>query len=91
MTFPDFIQDLTLAGVPLVLLVVFLVQTIREAFPRLPSRFLPLLTLAVSALLVPLTLFAGEAVRMAIGITLGVSAVASASVRYVKRDGSDKG
>jgi hypothetical protein len=84
---PD-LNGVLLGGFSVVVLVLFLVQAFREAFPAVDSRFLPLISLFVAVGLVSLSNFAPEAVVKTVATGIAVGAAASLSVRYVKNGDS---
>lgn len=80
------IEGLTLAGFQAVVLVVFVVQTIIEAFPALRGRYTPLVAAVTGVVLATVMYQAPAVVADILGTGLALAASASLAVRYVKRD-----
>jgi len=84
---PD-LNGVLISGFSVVVLVLFLVQAFREAFPAIDSRFLPLVSLFVGGGLVTLANYAPSDVTKTVATGIAVGAAASLSVRYVKNGDS---
>src|SRR5690348_14068484 len=78
------ISGVLIAGFSVVVLVLFIVQAIREAVPSLDSRYLPIASLVVATGLVALSNYAPPGITKTVATGIAVGAAASLSVRYVK-------
>lgn len=77
------VQDILIGGFSALLLVVFLVQTLRETF-NIASRYLPAVGLGVSVILMMLAAYLPEKMVTALAAAIAVAAATSFAVRYVK-------
>ena len=82
------ISGVLIAGFSVVVLVLFIVQAIREAIPALDSRYLPVVSLLVAGGLVALANYAPPDITKTVATGIAVGAAASLSVRYVKNGDS---
>lgn len=81
----DAVEQVTVAGVQALVLVVFLTQTIVEAVPRLQGRLTPVVAAVVGLLVAGVATLAPAPVQQVLGVGLALGASASLAVRYVKR------
>jgi len=79
------VEEITVAGFQAVVLVVFLVQTIIEAFPSLRGRYTPIVAAVVGITVAAVSVYAPENLTRVLGTGLALAASASLAVRYVKR------
>jgi hypothetical protein len=83
------VDNITVGGVIVLPLLVFLVQTAREAFD-IEVKFVPLVAIALAVAMMLFAEFAPYSASRAVFIGLGLGAAASASVRYVKEGKQNK-
>src|SRR5690348_11303444 len=85
------ISGVLIAGFSVVVLVLFIVQAIREAVPSLDSRYLPIASLVVATGLVALSNYAPPDITKTVATGIAIGAAASLSVRYVKNGDTGSG
>ena len=85
----DAVEQVTVAGVQALVLVVFLTQTIVEAVPRLQGRLTPVVAAVVGLAVAGVATLAPAPVQQVLGIGLALGASASLAVRDVKRGDQD--
>jgi hypothetical protein len=82
------VSDVPFGGVSALLILVFLVQTAREAF-NLEGKHIPLAAIAIALPMMVFAATAPENVVGAVALGLALAATASFTVRYVKNGQSD--
>jgi hypothetical protein len=82
------VSTVLIGGFSGVVLILFLVQAFREAFPAIDNRFLPLVSIALGLGLISLGTYAPTVLAKTLATGIALGAAASLSVRYVKNGDS---
>jgi membrane associated rhomboid family serine protease len=83
------LSKFVLAGIPILALVPFVVQLIKEL--GVPSPYLPASSVAVAAMLISVALFAPMSVALVVGGSIAIGGASTAAVRYIKNGPSSNG